>query len=320
MRLTALRLENWRNFRRAEMPLARRVFLVGPNASGKSNLLDAIRFLRDVADPRGGFQEAVDRRRGVSQVRCLHGRQHSDVVIDVTMDMNMDMERDTELHSLAQVAKRVPHATAALLSALQVHGMTSEVPHAVWILIDRKARMPTLVHPRLEVLRASGAARDHGIETRMIEGVPVRLTSLAKTVADCFRYRRHVGLGSRTRGAPCLPARPAGRAPWPPVGFASRRARGRRQGRSDLHRPASLPGGARLKKEGPNTGARVRVRLHVVAGIATAVIRLQIDIGFGDAVTPEPAVVEFPSLLDFPACVCWSIQGRPWSPRNSRRW
>jgi len=194
MRLTSLRLENWRNFRRAEVPLARRVFLVGPNASGKSNLLEAIRFLRDVADPRGGFQEAVDRRHGVSQVRCLHARQHSDVVIDVTMDMNMDMERDTELHSLAQVAKRVPHATAALLSALQVHGMTSEVPHAVWILIDRKARMPTLVHPRLEVLRASGAARDHGIETRMIEGVPVRLTSPAKTVADCFRYRRHVGL------------------------------------------------------------------------------------------------------------------------------
>ena len=87
MRLTSLRLENWRNFRRAEVPLARRVFLVGPNASGKSNLLDVIRFLRDVADPRGGFQEAVDRRHGVSQVRCLHARQHSDVVIDVTMDV-----------------------------------------------------------------------------------------------------------------------------------------------------------------------------------------------------------------------------------------
>jgi len=320
MRLTALRLENWRNFRRAEVPLARRVFLVGPNASGKSNLLDAIRFLRDVADPRGGFQEAVDRRRGVSQVRCLHGRQHSDVVIDVTMDMNMDMERDTELHSLAQVAKRVPHATAALLSALQVHGMTSEVPHAVWILIDRKARMPTLVHPRLEVLRASGAARDHGIETRMIEGGSSPSDFACQDGGGLLQVPAPRRAGSRTRGAPCLPARPAGRAPWPPVGFASRRARGRRQGRSDLHRPASLPGGARLKKEGPNTGARVRVRLHVVAGIATAVIRLQIDIGFGDAVTPEPAVVEFPSLLDFPACVCWSIQGRPWSPRNSRRW
>ena len=100
----------------------------------------------------------------------------------------------SELHSIAQVAKRVPHAIIALLSALQVHGLTSEAPHAVWILIDRRARIPKLGHPRLEVLRASGAAREHGVQTRTIEGVPVRLTSPAKTVADCFRYRRHVGL------------------------------------------------------------------------------------------------------------------------------
>jgi predicted transcriptional regulator of viral defense system len=100
----------------------------------------------------------------------------------------------TELHSIAQVAKRVPHATVALLSALQVHHLTSEAPHAVWILIDRHARMPKLAQPKLEVVRASGAAREHGVETRTIEGVPVRLTSPAKTVADCFRFRHHVGL------------------------------------------------------------------------------------------------------------------------------
>lgn len=100
----------------------------------------------------------------------------------------------TELHSIAQVAKRVPHATIALLSALQVHGLTTELPHAVWILIDRKARVPKITQPRLEVGRASGAALENGVETRVIEGVPVRITSRAKTVADCFRYRRHVGL------------------------------------------------------------------------------------------------------------------------------
>ena len=100
----------------------------------------------------------------------------------------------TELHSLAEVVKRVPHAIVCLLSALQVHGLTTEAPHAVWVLIDRHARMPKLAYPKLEVVRASGRAREHGVETRTIEGVRVKLTTAAKTVADCFRYRRHVGL------------------------------------------------------------------------------------------------------------------------------
>ena len=100
----------------------------------------------------------------------------------------------TELHSIAQGAARVPHATICLLSALQLHGLTTEAPHTVWIMIDRKAWRPTRSNPKLEVVRASGNARTHGVETRTIEGVEVKLTTPAKTVADCFRYRRHVGL------------------------------------------------------------------------------------------------------------------------------
>lgn len=100
----------------------------------------------------------------------------------------------TELASLAEVAKRMPHAVICLLSALQVHGLTTELPHAVWVLIDRHARVPKVAYPKLEVIRASGEARTHGVETRAIEGVTVQITSAAKTVADCFRYRRHVGM------------------------------------------------------------------------------------------------------------------------------
>ncbi|MBI4510800.1 MAG: type IV toxin-antitoxin system AbiEi family antitoxin domain-containing protein [Deltaproteobacteria bacterium] len=100
----------------------------------------------------------------------------------------------TELSSLAEVAKRVPHAIVCLLSALQIHGLTTESPHAVWVIIDRRARMPKLAYPKLEVVRASGSAREHGVETRVIDGVKVQLTTPAKTVADCFRFRRHVGL------------------------------------------------------------------------------------------------------------------------------
>jgi predicted transcriptional regulator of viral defense system len=100
----------------------------------------------------------------------------------------------TELSSLAEVAKRVPHAVVCLLSALQVHGLTVESPHSVWLLIDRHARLPKLASPTLEVVRASSAARKHGVESRIVDGVKVQITSPAKTVADCFRFRRHVGL------------------------------------------------------------------------------------------------------------------------------
>lgn len=100
----------------------------------------------------------------------------------------------TELHSLVEVIARVPHATICLLSALQVHEMTTEVPHAVWVLIRTHAHAPTLSSPSLKVIRAGGTALTHGVETRDVEGLSIRLTSPAKTVADCFRYRRHVGL------------------------------------------------------------------------------------------------------------------------------
>lgn len=99
-----------------------------------------------------------------------------------------------ELSSLAEVSKRLPNAVICLLTALQAHGLTTEAPHAVWVMIDRHARTPKLENPSLEVVRASGPARTHGVETRIIDGVKVRLTTPAKTVADCFRFRRHVGL------------------------------------------------------------------------------------------------------------------------------
>jgi predicted ATPase len=87
MRFTHLSFENWRNFRTVDVPLRRRAFLVGPNASGKSNLLDALRFLRDVADPQGGFQRAVASRRGVSLIRSLHARQNPNIVLAVSMEI-----------------------------------------------------------------------------------------------------------------------------------------------------------------------------------------------------------------------------------------
>ena len=77
VRFSHLKLENWRNFRFVDVSLKQRVFLVGPNASGKSNLLDAFRFLRELADPQGGLQRALSKPRGsISQIRSLHARRY----------------------------------------------------------------------------------------------------------------------------------------------------------------------------------------------------------------------------------------------------
>lgn len=88
MRFTALKLQNWRNFREVDVELHERIFVVGANASGKSNLLDVFRFLRDIAKKEGGgFQQAVGTRGGVSRLRSLHARRQPDVEIDVRMDL-----------------------------------------------------------------------------------------------------------------------------------------------------------------------------------------------------------------------------------------
>ena len=74
MRLTHVTVKNWQNFKQADFDLRDRMLVIGPNASGKSNLLDALRFLGEVASPGGGFQNAVARRGGMARLRCLAAR------------------------------------------------------------------------------------------------------------------------------------------------------------------------------------------------------------------------------------------------------
>lgn len=100
----------------------------------------------------------------------------------------------TEHHGLAQVATRVPAGIVCLLSALRFHDVTAQNPHEIWIAIPEKARRPRLEYPPLRVLRFSGKALTEGVEIHRVEGVPVRVYSLAKTIADCFKYRNKIGL------------------------------------------------------------------------------------------------------------------------------
>lgn len=83
MIISRIKLKNWKNFKEVDVPLKNRVFAVGPNASGKSNFLDVFRFLRDIAKPGGGLQNAVLDRGGISKIRCLAARTHPDVEVEI---------------------------------------------------------------------------------------------------------------------------------------------------------------------------------------------------------------------------------------------
>lgn len=91
MYITYLRLKNWRNFREVEINLAPRSYVIGPNAVGKSNLLDVFRFLRDICKPAGGgLQKAVEDRGGIAKLRCLHARKDTEVKIEVHFSDRME--------------------------------------------------------------------------------------------------------------------------------------------------------------------------------------------------------------------------------------
>ena len=105
LRFTRIQLENWRNFGSADVALARRVFVVGPNASGKSNFLDAFRFLHDIVSVGGGLEEAVRKRQGISKLRSLSARKKSDVTIRVEMGDGAG-ERWTYALALGQEGER----------------------------------------------------------------------------------------------------------------------------------------------------------------------------------------------------------------------
>lgn len=131
MRITRLKLQHWRNFRSAEIKLSQRSFFVGPNASGKSNLLDALRFLKDIVSDGGGFQSAVAKRGGVGEIRCLAARQKPSIVIE--FDLGDDSVLDQWTYTL-----EFSHGTA----------QNSKKPHLVREVVRRHGkRDPVLSRP-----------------------------------------------------------------------------------------------------------------------------------------------------------------------------
>jgi len=99
-----------------------------------------------------------------------------------------------EHYSLAEASRKTPRGIICLLSALNFHRLTTEIPFEVWMAIDVKAWMPKSNDIPLRIVRFSKEALSAGIEEHIVEGVKVRIYNPAKTVADCFKYRNKIGL------------------------------------------------------------------------------------------------------------------------------
>ncbi len=106
MRVQGIKAKNWRNFRNLDVAIPNRLFIAGPNASGKSNFLDIFRFLRDVAKPNGGLKNAIEERGGLKSIRCLAARKNTDVTIEVTVLDRTEEEPVTWVYSISVNSSR----------------------------------------------------------------------------------------------------------------------------------------------------------------------------------------------------------------------
>lgn len=103
-------------------------------------------------------------------------------------------DRFDEQETLAAASTRIPHGVVCLLSALRFHSLTTQNPPEIWLAIDRKARLPKTDDLPVRIVRFSGDAWTAGIQERRLDRTVIRVYNAAKTVADCFKYRRKIGI------------------------------------------------------------------------------------------------------------------------------
>jgi len=144
-------------------------------------------------------------QRGVLRARDLRDQAIPAVILSRLVDSGqltrisrglytLPTRTPSEQHQLAEVAARSPTAVYCLLTALRFHGITTQNPHELWIALPNKSRSPRIEYPPLRTVRYSGDALTQGIEVHTVDGVTVKVYSIAKTIADCFKFRNKIGL------------------------------------------------------------------------------------------------------------------------------
>ena len=100
----------------------------------------------------------------------------------------------SENEGLTTIAAKVPQAVICLLSALQFHGLTTQLPRQVWIAMPRGSHTPRIDHPPIRMVQFTGEAYSEGVDIHYQDQVPLRVYNVAKTIADCFKHRNKIGL------------------------------------------------------------------------------------------------------------------------------
>ena len=156
--------------------------------SARKKALDIIRHRGGIIRTREALALGIHRR-------TLYGLRDEGKIVPVTRGLYRieKMEIPAQVN-FVDMAKRVPKGVICLLSALSFHELTTQIPHQIWIAIDRKARKPKIDYPPVRVFHFSGASFTGGIETHSIMEQKVRIYNSAKTVIDCFRWKNAVGL------------------------------------------------------------------------------------------------------------------------------
>jgi len=156
--------------------------------------MDQIKQVLEIAGEKGIIQARDVEGAGISR-NYLYKMLKSGLLVKAARGLYALPDAPvTDQSSLAEIAKRVPNAIVCLISALSFHGITTQIPHEIWIAVPRGSWRPGFDYPPLNLTYVSGVAYAFGVREHDINGVIVKVYSPAKTVADCFKFRNKVGL------------------------------------------------------------------------------------------------------------------------------
>ncbi len=173
----------------ADLTFCRRFCTMPSMNTAKEKAIDIIRARGGTIRTQEAFRQGIHRR-------TLYGLRDEGAMVSLSRGVYQLAEMEnlpTEI-DLVNVAKIVPHGVICLISALSFNGLTTQIPHEIWLAVERKARKPKISYPPVRVIFFSGSCFHEGIETHLIMEQEVRIYSAPKTVIDCFHWRDAVGM------------------------------------------------------------------------------------------------------------------------------